>query len=189
MNKYKLIGKSEFILNEYSLVPIRMDDREAIRKWRNQQIEILRQRKEITTEEQDKYFNTVVTNLFVDTQPSQFLFSFLKNNKLIGYGGLVHIDWDSKNAEISFLWDTERNIVESTFLFEWDIYWTLIKEVTFNSLKFKKIYTYGYDIRPHLTKVLLKQNFVEEANLKRHVKKNEVYVDVLIHSFFIEQYK
>ena len=102
MNKYKLIGKSDFILNEYSILPIRMDDREAIRKWRHQQIKILRQRKEITTEEQDKYFNTVVTNLFVETQPNQFLFSFLKNNKLIGCGGLVHIDWDSKNAEISF---------------------------------------------------------------------------------------
>ena len=164
MNKYKLIGKSDFILNEYSILPIRMDDREAIRKWRHQQIKILRQRKEITTEEQDKYFNTVVTNLFVDTQPSQFLFSFLKNNKLIGYGGLVHIDWDSKNAEISFLLEAKRNSVESTFLFEWDIYLTLIK-------------------------VLLKQNFVEEANLKRHVKKNEVYIDVLIQSFFIEQYK
>ena len=31
----------------------------------------------------------------------------MKNSKLVGYGGLVHIEWDHLRAEVSFLVDTE----------------------------------------------------------------------------------
>ena len=44
----------------------------------------------------------MVKKQFKEKQPNQLLFSFIENNLLIGYGGLVHIDWTNKNAEISF---------------------------------------------------------------------------------------
>ena len=83
---YQCLSKSVFITNEYQLTPIRYNDREAIRNWRNEQIDLLRQSKELTSKEQDNYFETVVANLFVQERPKQLLFSFLKGAELIGYG-------------------------------------------------------------------------------------------------------
>jgi RimJ/RimL family protein N-acetyltransferase len=137
------LSKSIFTTNEYKLIPIRYNDREAIRNWRNEQIHLLRQSKELTSKEQDNYFETVVANLFVQENPKQLLFSFLKDNELIGYGGLVHIDWDNKNAEISFLTPKSRTINAETFESDWSIYLKLIKSVA-TKLNFIKIFTYAY---------------------------------------------
>jgi hypothetical protein len=45
--------------------------------------------------------------LFQLQKPNQILFSFLEENKCIGYGGLVHINWNDINGEISFIIDTK----------------------------------------------------------------------------------
>ena len=60
------------------------------------------------------------SKLFETDQPYQILFSFLKNNEFIGYGGLVHINWEEKKAEISFLLNTKINeklFVSSLYFF------------------------------------------------------------------------
>ncbi|MBC8084250.1 MAG: ribosomal-protein-serine acetyltransferase, partial [Hymenobacter sp.] len=40
----------------YRLIPIRYDDREPIRAWRNAQLEVLRQATPLTAAQQDAYF-------------------------------------------------------------------------------------------------------------------------------------
>ena len=107
MRIYKVLGKKEFKVGEISIIPLRYEDRFMIMKWRNEQIYHLRQAKPLTEVGQENYFNTVVNNLFHQEQPSQLLFSYMKNNVCIGYGGLVHINWVDKNAEISFIMNTE----------------------------------------------------------------------------------
>ena len=77
--------------------------------WRNEQIDYLRQTNHLTKQDQDNYFNKIIFKQFNHQKPSQILFSFYNKNKLIGYGGLVHINWAHKNAEISFLLKTELN--------------------------------------------------------------------------------
>ena len=103
MNSYKVLKKQLFSLNEYSIIPIRYEDRLSILKWRNEQIYHLRQDKLLTKNDQDYYFKNVVNRLFNQQRPNQLLFSFLKENLCVGYGGLVHINWVRKNAEISFV--------------------------------------------------------------------------------------
>ena len=102
---------------EYCLVPLREEDMELIMKWRNEQIDVLRQKKPLTKDQQHDYFNQVVMKSFRDNKPDCVLFSFLINYVCIGYGGLVHIDWKSKTAELSFIVDTNRytnkNLYES----------------------------------------------------------------------------
>jgi len=98
MNSYKVLNQDVFTHKDYSLVPIRMQDRYDIMKWRNEQIYHLRQAKPLTKEEQDEYFNNIVAKLFEEEQPKQILFSFLKGEECIGYGGLVHINWNNMNA-------------------------------------------------------------------------------------------
>ena len=106
MNCYKVLNKQNFSVGNYSIVPIRYEDRFEIMKWRNEQIYHLRQDKPLTVDNQEYYFKNIVVNLFDQEKPNQILFSFLENDKCIGYGGLVHINWIDLNAEISFIMDT-----------------------------------------------------------------------------------
>lgn len=178
--EYSCLDTNTFFNGEYSLVPIRDGDKYKIMTWRNQQLKILRQKKTLTRKEQEEYFNSVVTNLFVAREPKQLLWSFLLNKKLIGYGGLVHIDWESKNAEISFLLATERNNNVKEFKKEWGVYLKMLDEVAFNQLALNKIYTYAYNIRPHYFEVMHQYGYKQEAKLKKHVLINGKLEDVLI---------
>jgi RimJ/RimL family protein N-acetyltransferase len=184
---YKCLSEFKFQNGNYSLVAIRDKDKYAIMEWRNEQIDILRQKELLTKKEQENYFATVVSDLFEQEKPQQLLFSFLEDNILIGYGGLVHIDWKNKNAEISFITETKRNIEIDQFINDWDCYLKILKEIAKEELHFTKIYTYAYDLRPHLYDALLKSDFIEETRLKDHVVINNKNYDVLIHACFLNQ--
>ena len=121
-----------------------------------------------------------MANLFNKEQPDQILFSYLENDICIGYGGLVHINWIDKNAEISFLMNTE--LETKNFKKHWEIFLHLIEQVAFTTLKFHKIFTYAFDLRPALYEALEKSMFTEEARLKEHCLFNGNYIDVVIHS-------
>jgi hypothetical protein len=185
MRSYKCLSVNHFKNGPYSLVPIRDEDKYEIMKWRNEQIDILRQKELLTKEMQENYFKTVINKLFNQQHPNQLLWSFLENNKLIGYGGLVHIDWESKNGEISFLIETQRSTISENFVNDFHIYLNLVKEIAKQQLNFIKIYTYAFDIRKNLYEILLQSNFIEEARLKSHVIINNKDYDVLIHSCFL----
>lgn len=180
MNYYKILNQQEFHQSNYSLVPIRMEDRYDIMKWRNEQIYHLRQSKPLTEEDQDKYFNTVVKSLFEMDKPDQLLFSYLKENKCLGYGGLVHINWTDKNAEVSFIMDTQ--LEQNEFHKHWGIFLDLLYQIAFDEINLHKIYTYAFDLRPNLYEAIEAKGFVREAVLKEHCILNNEYRNVVIHS-------
>lgn len=182
MNYYKVLNKQEFSKENFTIVPIRYDDRFAIMQWRNEQIYHLRQNKPLTIEDQENYFTNVVSRLFEEDEPSQILFSFLENDKCIGYGGLVHINWRDKNAEISFIMDTLQE--KENFSKHWIIFLGLIEEVAFKELKIYKIFTFAFDLRPNLYKTIENAGFVKEAILKKHYLYNEEFKDIIIHAKF-----
>jgi RimJ/RimL family protein N-acetyltransferase len=180
MNTYKAINKQIFNFGRYSLVPIRCEDRYDIMKWRNEQIYHLRQAKPLTKADQDAYFENVVAKLFDQEKPNQILFSFLEDGICIGYGGLVHINWIDKNAELSFIMDTR--LEKNRFQEIWQSYLKLIDEVAFCDLSLHKIYTYAFDLRTHLYEALTNTGFFEDARLNEHTIFNGKAIDVLIHS-------
>lgn len=179
MNSYKVLNNQQFSYNEFAIVPIRYEDRLHILKWRNEQIYHLRQDKPLTKEDQDNYFNTVVNKLFNEQKPGQILFSYLQNDVCIGYGGLVHINWIDKNAEISFIMNTE---LETDYFFKhWTTFLQLIEQVAFKDLKFHKIFTFAFDVRPHIYQVFESAGFAKEAILKEHCFFEGNFKDVIIH--------
>lgn len=182
LSSYKILKNNIFTNATFSLVPIRFEDRMAIMKWRNEQIYHLRQNKPLTEVDQNNYFTTIVANLFEQEKPNQLLFSFLENDSCIGYGGLVHINWLDKNAEISFVMNTD--LEEKRFHEIWSAYLALLEQVAFEELKLHKIYTYAFDIRPHLYEVLSSSGFIEEARLKEHCYFNAKLLDVVYHAKF-----
>jgi len=180
MRRYRCLAKQEFSVGDYQLVPIRFEDRYDIMKWRNEQIYHLRQNKPLTQADQDKYFDEVVAALFDAEKPEQILFSFLEGEQSIGYGGLVHINWIDWNAELSFIMDTA--LEEERFDEIWSAYLGLIEQAAFEELHLHKVYTYAFDLRPHLYPLLEKKSFFQDARLNEHVMFDGKYVDIIIHS-------
>lgn len=180
MRKYKCISNNCFKEEDFHIEPIRYEDRFEIMTIRNEQLYHLRQAKPLTREEQDNYFNSVVNALFDQEKPSQILFSFFENGEFIGYGGLVHINWIDKNAEISFVMKTA--LQKENFSKYWSSYLQLIERVAFNELNFHKIFTYAFDLRPHLYSTLESCQYKEEARLKEHCFFDGNFIDVVYHS-------
>jgi RimJ/RimL family protein N-acetyltransferase len=178
--KYKVLENNFFSEGAFTLVPIRLEDRIKIMQWRNEQIYHLRQAKPLTEDNQNYYFDNIVAKLFNQEQPNQILFSFLENGECIGYGGLVHINWIDKNAEISFIMQT--NLDKERFAELWKAYLVLLEQLAFKELKLHKIFTYAFDVRPHLYLPLMESGFYEEARLVEHCFFNGNFIDVLIHS-------
>lgn len=180
MNTYKALDKQVFQDGPYSIVPIRSEDRYRIMEWRNEQIYHLRQNQPLTKATQDHYFDVVVAQLFSETQPKQFLFSFLEGEKCIGYGGLVHINWIDRHAEISFIMETA--LEKEHFHHLWSTYLGLIESFGFEELGLHKLFVYAFDLRPHLYAVLEDNNYFLDARLKDHCFFEGEFKDVVIHS-------
>ena len=182
MSSYICLQQQEWQHGDSSLVPIRYDDRFLIMKWRNEQIYHLRQNRPLTEEDQQHYFDSVVSRLFDNPRPDQILFSYLQKGTCVGYGGLVHINWTDRNAEISFIMDTRLEAAH--FAAHWSNYLAMLRRVAFDDLGLHKIYTYAFDLRPHLYTMLEANGFVREATLREHCLFNGAYKDVVIHALW-----
>lgn len=180
LNQYRILRNNEFQEGNIKIVPIRYEDRLDIMKWRNAQIFHLRQEKPLTETDQNNYFKNVIFELFTQPQPNQLLFSYLENEVCVGYGGLVHINWKDKNAEISFIINPE--LEKDHFQRHWRNYLSLIERVAFEELDLHKIYTYAFDLRPHLYKAVEAAGYIKEAELNEHFFQNNAYKSVVIHS-------
>lgn len=183
--EYIILPVNTISYNDFTISPIRDEDKYQIMKWRNDQIVILRQKKILTKEAQENYFANVVDRLFHLLKPDQLLFSFFFKEDFIGYGGLVHIDWDSKNAEVSFLTATERNNDEQ-FSVDFKAFLEMILEVAFKHLNLVKVHTTVFDLPQRLQyfKVIKDLDFIEEAYFKKHILVNGELIDVLVFSRF-----
>lgn len=164
----------------YELVPIRFEDRTLIRTWRNEQMYHLRQMEPLTEVQQELYFTEVVASLFREAHPTQYLFSYLKDGECIGYGGLVHIDYQRGSAELSFIMNTA--LERDEFDIHWSTYLHLIEKIAFEGLKFNRIFTYAYDLRPHLYPILAHAGFYLERILPNALIENDRSIPALIHS-------
>ena len=187
MNSYNCLPIQELKLNNYSIVPIRYIDIQEIRRWRNEQIDVLRQEKIITPEQQTQYYESIIKKSFSEKQPTLILFSFLLGKICIGYGGLTHINWRLKTAEFSFTCDTKRSNQAELYKKECSTFLKLIKRICFDYLKFVELHTETYDIRDNLIKIFENDGFVLTSRLIKNKLIQGVKVDVLLHSLYNKQ--
>lgn len=180
--KYRALTTNRFELANFTLAPIRYEDRFLIMQWRNEQLYHLRQSEPLNEKDQENYFSAVLSKVFSEQNPQQLLFSYLESNECIGYGGLVHINWIDKNAEISFIMNTK--LERDYFSLHWANFLQLLEKVAFNELDLHKIYTYAYDLRPHLFSTLENSGYKMEAILKEHCLIDNEFKNVIIHSKF-----
>jgi RimJ/RimL family protein N-acetyltransferase len=186
---YKCLRDAKFELDEFALLSIRPDDIEWIRQWRNAQMPVLRQGQPITPNQQQAYFDNFVWPTFPLDTPPQVLVSFLKNGKLIGYGGLVHLHWGDRRGEVSFL-------VNPTAASELPLYRTLfraflslLQPLAFQVLGLNRIFTETFDIRPDHISVIEQSGFQLEGRMRQHVRIDGQFVDSIIHGKLRHDYQ
>ena len=188
MKSYKALNNQIYNRVNYSIIPIRMQDMESIRLWRNSQMDVLRQKKELSFDDQKQYFKNKVNALFEEEQPSQLLFSFLKDSELIGYGGLVNISWFDKKAEMSFLVNNTRVSNNIKYSEDFSSFIELMKEVCFREMKFNRLYTETYAFRKFHISILENRGLIEEGRLRHNIYENNKYYDSILHSMLKEEY-
>lgn len=181
VNCYTCLHKQKYGMDGYELWPLREEDIFLIMEWRNQQIDVLRQTEPLTRDMQQLYYDKTICPTFQMAQPPQIVFSFLLDGRCVGYGGLVHIDWESRRGEMSFLADTERVAQLEVYERDFTHYIRLLKEVVFQDLTFHRISGETYNIRSYHVDIMQKNGFMLEGILREHVKIGGNYVDSLMH--------
>ena len=73
IKKYSFLINDKISLGKYSLVVLRKQDIQNIRKWRNDQINVLRQKIPLTKESQLKYYTNIIKKSFYKNKPDQIL--------------------------------------------------------------------------------------------------------------------
>ena len=180
--RYKILQQTNLSLGKITFRPIQLDQIEQIRLWRNAQKKILRQTKEISKYEQKCYFRDKVFTQLDIHFPAQILIGIEWRGKFVGYGGLVHIDWNSRKAEVSFLLDTEIREESKLFIEIFSSYLSLIQIMAFEHLALNRIYTETYSFRTSVISTLNANDFLLEGTLRKSYFWEGRFFDSLIHS-------
>ena len=181
--KYKCLPQEKITIGNYSIETVQDADIESIRCWRNSQMDVLRQSKSISEEEQIKYYQNVIWPSMNEPNPKTILLRYLLDEKLIGYGGLVNIAWEHRRAEVSFLLNPSLAAEMDTYANCYSNFLSLLKELSFEDLGFKRLFTETYAIRKHHISILESNGFRVEGVLKNHIYIDDDPVDSIIHGF------
>ena len=184
MNTWSCLRQQYYEYMDYSIEPIKHDFIEPIRCWRNSQMDVLRQTAPISPSQQEAYFSKTILPSMSLMNPPNILMGLLLSDKLIGYGGLVHISWRDKRAEMSFLVDNLRATNIDQYKLDFIAFISLIRNLTFVELGFHKLFTETYAFRCDHIDILEAAGFQREAVLRDHVMIDNKYVDSIIHSTF-----
>lgn len=165
----------------FSLRAVQPDDIEPIRQWRNAQREVLRQAEPIGSEAQRAYFDRSIWPALDEAQPANVLLAFSEGDRLIGYGGLVHIGWEHRRAEVSFLLEPDLAGDEPAYRARFAAYLELIKELAFRGLGFHRLFTETFAFRNAHIATLEEAGFRLEGRMRDHVVIDGRPTDSLIH--------
>jgi RimJ/RimL family protein N-acetyltransferase len=171
------------VLNDGSLVvrAVEPEHIEPIRCWRNAQIDVLRQSRAITAEEQIAYFKRTIWPEKTSDRPSNILLGLFENGQIIGSGGLVHIAWDYGRAEVSFLLATEISRADEVVEARFEAWLRQMQSLAFDDLGLSRLTTETYAMRTLHIRVLEKVGFQPEGRLREHVRVDGRPMDALVH--------
>lgn len=179
--KYICLKHQKYFLDEYCLAVIQRKDIEKIRKWRNKQLNVLRQLNPISTKQQVEYFSNNIWPSMKESQPKNILFTFFWKEKQIGYGGLVHISWHNKNAELSFLLSPKYMLRDDIYEKHFNKYIRMLLNIAFKDLNLHRISTETYSFRKKTINILEKNSFKLEGIERDQTLINGKFYNSFIH--------
>lgn len=178
---YACLPENCFRSGDYEIIAVQPEHIELIRQWRNSQLNVLRQIRPISAQQQEKYFAENIWPSMLKSMPTTILMSYLYKEEPIGYGGLVHIAWEDLRAEVSFLLAPERATAPEIYAEDFSCFLGLLKHLAFDGLGFNRLFTETYDIRQLHIGILESSGFVREGVMRQHVRINGRFVDSIIH--------
>jgi len=188
-NDYLIMSNTQLQDGELSLRAVAPCDIEAIRRWRNSQMDVLRQTAFISTEAQRCYFEEYVWPEKGSRYPRQILLAIDLGGRLIGYGGLVHIAWQHKRAELSFLLEPSlenKSAVRASLFLR---FLRLVRILAFADLKLSRLWTETYAHRTEHISTLEASGFQLEGCLREHVIIDGKPLDSLLHGLSLNKWK
>ena len=187
MLEYKILKNQNFLYEDYHISPIQKKEIEQIRIWRNEQMDVLRQTDIISFYSQIQYFEKTVWPEYNKLDPDKILVSLYKDNKFIGYGGLVYIDWSKLNAEVSFLIAPDRMSNFNIYANDFHNFLFLIKKLAKEDLGLISLSSETYSFRDKHIRILEKLNFKLKKTNKKTIQKNNNTFDSLFHECLLNE--
>jgi len=114
-------------------------------------------------------------------EPEEALVMFEHGGNLLGYGGLVNIDWTSLRGEVSYLAATDRARDLTVYVADFARFLRWVEVFAFADLHLKRIHTETWEFRTTHLQVLEEHGFQLEGRLRRHIIKDGVAHDALLH--------
>ena len=188
LTDYACLIRKKISYEGYSIRTVEAGDIESIRQWRNAQMDVLRQKNEISQADQLAYYDQYVWPTLSCPHPKNILLAYLKNDQLIGYGGLVHISWEDRRGEVSFLLDPLRTCDQQAYRRDFLVFLSLIKSLAFEDLSLQKLFTETFASRGYHIGVLEDAGFSLEGRMRQHVTINGQSVDSLLHGCLKDTY-
>jgi RimJ/RimL family protein N-acetyltransferase len=179
--RYAVLARERYEDGAYAVTTLREGDMPAIGRWRNAQIEVLRQERLLTDDDQRAYYAQAVRPAIGSRTPAVILFSYLLEGVCIGYGGLTNVSWPSRRAELSFLLDPARLEADEGYRRDFSTFLGLMKRIAFGELGLHRLFTETFDLRPLHVRVLEENGFVLEGRLRGHQWIGGRPVDSLVH--------
>jgi len=180
-SRYACMPRERLERGDLWLAAVQPGDIEAIRQWRNAQIDILRQKAPISAQQQRTYYATQIWPALETREPANILVGYHEGDRLVGYGGLVHIAWEHRRAEVSFLLDPVLMAVPETYGPYFAAFLGLMKTLAFEDLGLERLVTETYAIRGPIIRILEAEGFRHEGTLRHHVRIEGTPVDALMH--------
>jgi len=164
-------------------------DIEPVRQWRNAQMDVLRQTEPISPEAQVRYFAEHVWPDQDSPQPRQILLAIERHGELIGYGGLVHISWPYRRAEVSFLLAPHLEQDPESLSSLFSRFLVLVQEFAFADLGLRRLTTETYAHRSvHIGAMELAGHRLEGV-LREHVLVDGKPTDALVHGILSQDWR
>lgn len=174
----------------YRYLLLRREDIEPLRGFRNEQLDVLRQKEPISPEQQERWFDQVVAPARREQCPSQILVSILDGEgAFIGYGGLTNIDWDAQRAEVSFLVDPRRVGERDVYAADISAFLSFLSEWAFDQLGLNRLFTETYAFRDFHISLLERAGFSVEGRLREHVVTRAGRSDSIIHGLLASEWR
>lgn len=168
----------------YAYPPLRREDIQALRGFRNEQIDVLRQAEPISEEQQERWYEEQVVPQQSDPHPSQVLVSILEpGGAFIGYGGLTNVRWDHRRAEVSFLVDPVRAADEEVYRRDMRAFLDHLAALAFGEHGLNRLFAETWAFREFHISVLEDAGFKYEGRMREHTLDGEGRpIDSVLHS-------
>ena len=164
-------------------------DIEALRCFRNAQMDVLRQVEVITPEAQERWFATQVEPAHGAPQPPQLLIGIHREGAFIGYGGLTYLNWDARRAEVSFLVDPERAAVPDVYRRDTAAFLGFLADWSFGVLELHRLFGETYAFRGFHISLLEEAGYRLEGRLREHVMTGDGFGDSVVHGLLASEWR